>query len=140
MMEMETIYVCPNGCHAKLTCEADISSTWHVDLWGGLVEMVDHERPDMMFETPCCAECGAVAKELRCTTTPVLGEDGQQAGELYIEVGEDTGFGYYLAEYDDTVSRVELSDGGFSLDGVRYHRTEDGFVPRTELPGQETLF
>ena len=146
MMRPETtIYVCPNGCQAGLICDAKIDSVWNVDLFGNPVDIASYDSPDFLYEFPRCAKCGAKAQELSCKTISVYDESSIAIGLVYTPNEGSNAF-YFQALHSDRVELIKVhavqDEISATIQGRLYHMTseDEGFFPKTELPGQESLF
>lgn len=144
MSDNVTIYTCPNGCHAGLTCPVKVTQTWSVDIHGEPVGPLDDGEPDCdcITEVPRCAKCGATAEEHVCRSFPVLSEADSRLGTVYVSV--DGGqLAWYQRKFDPYIERVALNIDGLvdriMLDGVRYFLNKNTFVAQGQVKGQLSL-
>jgi len=141
-MEEVYIYTCPNDCHAGLTCKAQVTQTWSVNLQGEPVTLIGSEEPDYIYETPCCAKCGAVTDENACLAFPVISAKGVCLGTVYISTDNNT-VAWYKRNEDPAAERVTLKQARntlcVTLDGVCYYIDEDSFTSQEEVEGQLSL-
>lgn len=140
------IYACPNGCNARLVCDFDVTETWVVTATGEPVELESSDDPGLTTDTPRCSKCQANAEEYKCRLLPVWSATQERLGTAYIPVNL-SGFVFFenLANPSFTnVARLAITKkdnvDAISIDGAIYLLTDDGFRPRQELPGQESLF
>lgn len=140
MSEKVTIYVCPNGCHAGLTCAAETMQTWRVNAQCEPIEEIDSDEPDFDCNMPHCAKCGEEADEIECYAWPLLSGEAERLGVVYVSVDRNDCVWVCWAG-DCVTERIPCQDltNGITLNGTRYYLNEDGFAPMKQVNGQLSL-
>ena len=152
MDEPITISVCPNGCHASLTADVEVTQKREVDCEGNTIDMLDSDAPSLIdFENLECKACHADAVDVDCRKYKVYipsQEDKNVStpiGVLYLPV-EESAYAYYLANGDNAPQRLDIHCTGTGsseyvvIEGVCYFIEADGVFPDTPLEGQQSLF
>ncbi|WP_191396198.1 hypothetical protein [Flavonifractor sp. An306] len=139
------IYVCPSGCNAPLVCDFDVTETWFVDPTGEPVELESSDGPGLTTKTPRCSKCQAKAEEHKCKGLTVWSETNERLGAVYVPAELDDIVFFKLSHSGlNNVERLTVRKkdnmDAICIGGTIYLLTDDGFRPRQELPGQESLF
>lgn len=141
MPETKIIYHCPNGCNASLTSDFEVKQTWLVDIDGEPIEPDGPEEIVRSLTHPKCSKCGSPAVEYQCQAVPIFDSCGQPVSTAYMPAKE-----YRIVFLRRGLSTKLLDivrrNGADCVtdEGKVYEFTQDGLVPRNELPGQTSLF
>lgn len=138
----KTIYVCPNHCGVPLTTECEVTQEWLVDVAGNPVKLESSEEPCMLYNEPVCSKCKANAREYDCRVIPVWADSEHLLTYAYIPT-DDTRRAFVMNDDEISVRHIEMvrrrDADCLVIDGNDYLLSDDGFYPRCELPGQESL-
>lgn len=141
MTETKIIYHCPNGCNAPLTSDFEVEQTWRVDIDGEPIEPDSPGEISRSLTQPKCSKCGSEAVEYPCKTIPIFDSCGQPVSTAYMPAKE---YRIVFLRHGLSTSLLDIvrRNGADCVidEGKVYELTQDGLVPRNELPGQISLF